>query len=275
MKLLRHITTLLLTLPCAALCAADFTCLADSAGIVRSATSVWYGRERGFDEYLSPLTYQGWTTGIGNESDKLIVVNGSPCLRQYWHWRLGYGQLRAMSGYNGRRTWFVNAGWRLMHEWRFKGVTLSAGGMVAADYAGRYVGNNVNKPYSMDLAIDLSLAAGIRYGIWAGKKVHFTFDYHVSTPFIGCFFMPDMGQAYYEFEQGLKGSAHFASFHNRLMLNHDFHIDMRLQRTAWRIGIRHAYLRCRANGLEAQREDLHAYVGWLADLDIRRGTRKR
>ncbi len=260
----------------------DYVCLKDSGGVVHSATFVWYGRQQSSDQYLSVLPYKGWTVGIGNESDKLIRVwsprQGGPAgsrhsLRQYWHWEAGYGKLISKAKNNGRRTWSVNADWRMMYEWQWRGLTVGGGLMIGADYAGRTAGSNVNKPYSMDLSADMSIAAGVQYALWAGRKVHFTFDYHISTPFAGCFFMPDMGQAYYEFADNIKGTAHFASFHNKQSFTHDLHIDMRFVRSAWRIGVRHSFLRYSASNLTMMREDLHAYVGWIADLNIRRGTR--
>ena len=271
-----------------------FACLKDSLRVVHSATTVWYGRQTSSDEYLSLLQYKGWTVGIGNESDKIVwrlsdksrSHSTSPALRgnnmrpeshhylrQYWHWEVGYGQLLSSAKNNRRRTWGASADWRLMYEWQWRGLTLGGGLMLSADYAGRMAGSNVNKPYSMDLSVDASLAAGVQYSLWAGRKVHLTFDYHITTPFAGCFFMPGMGQAYYEMSNGLNGTAHASSFHNKQAFAHDFHIDLRLQRTAWRIGIKHSFLNYHANSLRSQREDLHAYVGWLADLTINRGTK--
>lgn len=310
---MRYLTVILLFCVCFPLCTsaarkgetakakapAAFSCLKDSLDVVHSATYAWYGLEQHTDEYLSALPYKGWTVGIGNESDKIIPFRtknkeqrarnqepgtssweprtriGSSNLRQYWHWEVGYGQLLSSAKSNRRRTWFAAADWRIMYEWQWKGLTIKGGGMVAADYAGRLAGSNINKPYSMDLSADLCAAAGVQYALWAGNKIHLTFDYQINTPVLGCFFAPDMGQAYYELYDGVKGTAYFSSFHNKQAFRQDFHIDLRLQRTAWRIGITHSYTKYHAGDLHFQREDMHAYVGWLTDLTIRRGTRKK
>lgn len=234
--------------------------------VVEDVLTVGVGATYVTDEYLSALPYAGVSFNIDNEW-------WQPFRRQTaWthvgELRLTSGRFSNARGSNALVGFGARGGWGAHYNYKpVAGLTVLAGVLLEADYYGRVLSKSVNKPYSMDLALALNLSAGIAYTFEA-KHSAYRLRYMVRTPFAGCMFVPEMGQSYYEMASSLQGTAHFASFHNRLALLHELTLDLRFARSTWRIGVAHDFLRVSANHLTAGREQVRLVVGTVFNQSL-------
>jgi len=224
------------------------------------------------DEYLSVLPYSGVSFGLDNEWWQTF--------RRHRAWthvgevRLTGGTLSNARGSNAMVGFGVRGGWGAHYNYTpVANLTILAGALADVDYYGRVLVKSVNKPYSMDLAMALNLSAGVSY-IFNAKRSAYRLRYMARTPFFGCMFAPEMGQSYYELASSLDGTAHFASFHNRLSLLHELTLDMRFRRSTWRIGVAHDFLRVSVNHLTFSREQVRFVVGTVFDKCVFGGKRR-
>lgn len=215
------------------------------------------------DEYLSALPYSGISFSLDNEWWQTF--------RRHSAWthvgevRLAGGQLRNAHGSNAMVGLGLRGGWGAHYNYApVANLAVLAGAVADVDYYGRVLVKSVNKPYSMDLAVALNLSAGVSYTFNA-KRSAYRLRYMARTPFAGCMFAPEMGQSYYEMASSLRGTAHFASFHNRLSLLHELTLDMRFGRSTWRIGVAHDFLRVSVSHLTFSREQVRLVVGTVFD----------
>ncbi len=239
---------------------------------VENVLTVGIGTTFATDEYLSVLPYSGVSFNLDNEWWQTF--------RRHSAWthvgevRLAGGLLGNAPGSNTMVGFGVRGGWGAHYNYTpLPRLTILAGAVADVDYYGRVLVKSVNKPYSMDLAMALNLSAGVGYTFDA-KRSAYRLRYMVRTPFVGCMFAPEMGQSYYEMASSLDGTAHFASFHNRLSLLHELTLDMRFGRSTWRIGVVHDFLRVSVNHLMFSREQVRFVIGTVFDKCVFGGKRR-
>ena len=233
---------------------------------IENVLTVGFGGVFVTDEYLSALPYKGYSIHIDNEWWQSFRRNAD------WS---HVGELRltgallgnnvgsnSLLGFGARGGWGAHYGYKPIAD-----LTIMAGGVADVDYYGRVITKSVNKPYSMDLALALNLSAGVEYRIAANRSAY-RLRYMVRTPFVGCMFAPEMGQSYYEMESSLRGTAHFASFHNRVAMVQALTLDMRFRRSTWRIGVAHDFLRVKTESLTFSREQVRLVIGAVFDKCI-------
>lgn len=163
----------------------------------------------------------------------------------------------------------VNAGWGAYYTWKWKITSrktnisrfqIGVGPYVAGDFMPRYIVNNVNKPYSMDIAAEIDAMAFVSYS-FGGKKTSYRLRYLIRTNLIGIDFMPDYWQSYYEITEGIAGKTRCAGMWNHRYLNHELTLDMQFKHSTWRIGVRHEYLEYGEKSMWFSREQVSAVIG--------------
>lgn len=225
------------------------------------------------DEYLSALPYSGMTLNLKNEWWKLFNTENT-AWQHNGNLNIVGAILYNQAGSNAITAFGANASWGAYYTYRpINDIAILGGAFADADYMGRFISRSVNKPYSMDLAANLNLSAGAIY-TFSCRKSNFRLQYLVSTPFLGCMFVPEQGQSYYEMLFSLDNTIHASSFHNKLGLKQELTFDMRFQHSTWRIGVEHQYLKYHANELNFSREHLNIIVGYMLNYRSYGGNNK-
>ncbi len=224
--------------------------------------SLRWGGIRQYDEYLSPLRYDGQFIAVQNEWWQNFK-------NEDWQ-HVGKVKVQGARLYNKAYTNMVYAlgvqgGWGAHYDFsRLMGVNglhFFIGPCLDLDLLGKELINNVNKPYSVDLSIDLKAHAGISYS-FSGRKTSYRLRYTVLTSLVGAQFVPEYGQSYYELAEGIiGGTVGLSSLHNHLTLRHELTFDLQFPHSAWRIGVEHEYIRHNMNNLHFQREQVSLVVG--------------
>ncbi len=221
------------------------------------------------DQYLSPLLYSGQCIGIGNEWWQGFCCDTSS------HWRhVGridgrFGWTYNTVGTNLMYSLGIDVGWGAYYSWRFRtGIELLLGPYLEADWMGKMHGNSVNKPYSMDVAIDLCAMGGVGWS-FAGRRTSYRLRYIVRANMVGMDFIPDYWQSYYELSEGVQGKIRCSSMANHRMLRHGVTLDMQLLHSTWRVGVAHEYLEYGERDMMFSREDVYAVIGCIWHYKIR------
>ncbi len=217
------------------------------------------------DEYLSPLLYNDFLYGISNQWNQSFRRDSA-----WSHSAVLSAQYARL--YPARKTNYMDAiglqaGWGAHYHFaslmKVKGLDLILGPYLLFDLMAREHANNVNKPYSMDLSLDLMAQTALSYTLHA-KRTAYRLQYEVGISALGLMFVPEYGQSYYEITEGVvRHTASCSSFHNRLLLQQQLSLDMQFRRSTWRIGVRHEYLQYHANNLSFSREQVALVVGTI------------
>jgi len=212
------------------------------------------------DQYLSPLLYSGMQVGIGNEwwqtfrCDSNWAHVGRVDARFEWMYSSAGNNLVYAIGL--QTGW---GGYRLLNIGH-SGVQLLVGPYLDVDFMPKYHAREVNKPYSMDLGVDVELMGGVRYH-WHNDKVALRLNYLIRVNGIGVDFMPDYWESYYELSKGIAGKVRCSGLWNRRVLRHELTLDIAGQHSTWRIGIQHQYLEYGQQNMWFSREQVELIVG--------------
>ena len=229
-----------------------------------------------YDQYLSPLRYDGQFIAVQNEwwtsfdlrkaRNEELRLQNSEC--DWSH--VGKVKIQGARLYNDAYTNMIYAlgaqgGWGAHYDFsRMMGVDglhLFIGPYLDVDLLGKELINNVNKPYSIDLCMDVKAHAGLSYS-FSGKRTSYRVRYTAMTSLMGAQFVPEYGQSYYEVSEGIIGGAiGFSSVHNHLTIRQELTMDFQFPHSAWRLGVEHEYIRHHMNNLDFQREQVSLVVG--------------
>ena len=225
--------------------------------------SVSFGGMWQADEYLSPLLYSDFSYGLQNEWWQTFRRDSA------WS-HTGRAEVRFAQLYPAVHSNYIYAlgvtgGWGAQYHFAtmmgIKGFDILLGPCLQFDLMAREHASNVNKPYSMDCAIDLCAHAGVRYSFGA-KRTSYRLQYEITGGVAGVMFVPEYGQSYYEITEGVvHRNTIFGAWHNRLLFQHQLTLDMQFKHSAWRVGIRHDCLQYHANNLHFMREQAALVVG--------------
>ena len=221
------------------------------------------------DQYLSPLLYTGMQVGIGNEWWQ--VYSKHPGWAHVGRVDANFGWTHNAPKSNVIYALGLQGGWGSYYAWVFAlagnertpkhSIELQLGPYLEADYMGRLIAGYINKPYSMDMSIQVEAMAGVSYA-FSAKKTSYRLRYLVRTNMIGVDFVPDYWQSYYELqENGINGTVRCEGLWNHRYLNHELTFDMQFPHSTWRVGIRHEYLEYGKGDLWFSREQVSAVVG--------------
>lgn len=223
------------------------------------------------DQYLSPLPYTGQRVGVGNawwqgfrkaSNADTLSHSVAGLWRNTGHVHAQFGWAYSAAHTNSLYALALSGGWGAHYVWAFRraGVELFAGPYLTFDWMGRLHGSNVNKPYSMDLALDLCAMAGVAWA-FRGKHTSYRLRYAVQTNLIGADFLPDYWQSYYELSEGVSGNVRCSGMWNHRLLRHQLTWDMQFLRSTWRLGVAHEYLEYGEPQMMFSREQVSAIVG--------------
>ncbi len=226
------------------------------------------------DQYFSPLLYSGMGVGIGNEwwqafrvrqQDSTVAVRQTAWNGSWEHVgqvALQFDWLLNTPKTNRIYAFGMQGGWGAYYVWKWKqtGIQVGLGPYVGLDFMPRYILNNVNKPYSMDVAAEVEAMAFFSYA-FAGRKTSYRLRYLVRANLIGVDFMPDYWQSYYELTEGIAGKVRCAGMWNHRYLHHELTLDMQFRHSTWRVGIRHEYLEYGEADMRFSREQVSAVIG--------------
>lgn len=225
------------------------------------------------DQYLSPLLYKGYRVGIGNEWWQPFRRTENRVGSRWEH--VGSFDVKFAWMYNPVKSNVIyslglRGGWGAYYLWSFdpQGVRLLLGPYLDIDYAGRLHGRSVNKPYSMDIAADVDVMAGVRY-VFKGKKTSYRLQYLCRANLIGVDYMPDYWQSYYEMTEGVLGRVRCSGMWNHRMIRHALTLDMQFPHSTWRVGVEHSYLEYGIKGMMFSREQVSLVVGTVFRYRLR------
>ena len=224
--------------------------------------SIRWGGINMYDQYISPLLYKGQFIALQKEWWQHFK-------QQDWE-HTGKVKLQGGRMYNKAYTNMIYAlgvqgGWGGQFDFGrmtgINGLHLFLGPYLDADIMAKELINNVNKPYSIDVAVDIKAHAGIAY-CFSFRNTSYRVRYTVLTSLLGTQFVPEYGQSYYEITEGIiGGTIGFSSLHNRLTLRHELTFDMQFPHLSWRIGVEHEYMKHSMNNLDFQREQVSLVIG--------------
>lgn len=221
------------------------------------------------DQYLSPLLYSGMKTGISNEwwqPFRQETRLGKRDKLQNWK-NVGkvdiqFGWMYSPTKSNRMYTIGIQSGWGAYYDWKFPSVGLQIllGPYLNLDFSPRTIASNINKPYSMDAAIQAEVMGGLSYS-FSGKKTTYRLRYLVHTNLIGIDFMPDYWQSYYELSEGVSGLIRCAGIWNHRYIQQELTFDIQLPHSTWRMGIKHEYVEYGQKEMWFSREQVSAIIG--------------
>ena len=225
-----------------------------------SVLRIHYGGSWLQDQYLAPVLYTGQKVGIGGDMHQVFKRHpdwshvGKIDMQFHWLYNPAYTNVIYSAG--------VAGGWGAGYNWHLWGnhIHLLLGPYLDFDYLARWHVRNVNKPYSMDIALDLMAQGSITY-TFKGKKSSYRLRYWIRANLIGVDFVPDYWQSYYELTEGIAGHIRCSGMWNHRTLRHELTLDLQFAHSTWRVGIVHEYLEYGIKGLLFSREQVAAVVG--------------
>lgn len=245
--------------------------LAENWGVEHeNVLSVRYGGMWMQDQYLSPLLYSGqqvglsneWWQGFKKESAKNWEHVGKMDVGVAWMYNETYTNVIYSLGLQG--------GWGACYNWSFAdyGLRVKLGPYMDVDLMGKLHGVSVNKPYSMDISLNMCALGGFSWAFKA-KKTSYRLRYMAQVNVLGMDYLPDYWQSYYEMGEGVLGNVRCAGLWNHRHLQHELAFDMQFKRSTWRVGIEHEYLEYGDKKMMFSRETVSAVVGCVWQYKIR------
>ena len=221
---------------------------------------VYYGGAWVQDQYLAPVLYSGQRVGIG--TDFWQAFSKHPDWQHVGRVDAQFQWLYNPTGTNAIYSAGIAGGWGAGYTWSLCGKHLEIylGPYLDFDYLARWHVRNVNKPYSMDISLDVMANAGIGY-LFKGKKSSYRLRYFIRANAIGIDFVPDYWQSYYELTEGIAGQIRCSGMWNHRTLRHELTLDMQFKHSTWRVGVMHEYLEYGIKGLWFSREQVAVVVG--------------
>ena len=249
--------------------------LAENWGVEHeNVLSVRYGGMWMQDQYLSPLLYSGQHVGLSNEWWQEFRCDSTKKWEHVGKMDVGFGWMYNETYTNVIYSLGLQGGWGACYNWSFAdyGLRVKLGPYMDVDLMGKLHGVSVNKPYSMDLSVNLCAMGGLEWAFRA-KKTSYRLRYLVQANMIGMDYLPDYWQSYYEMGEGVLGDFRCAGMWNHRHLKHELTFDMQLKRSTWRVGIEHEYLEYGEKGMMFSREMVSAVVGCVWQYKIRPAMR--
>jgi len=228
------------------------------------------------DPYLSPLPYSGIGFIYNHESSRFLSLqNTNVSMQSKTNVVAG---LALNPAFTASMTYLgLNYGWGRQYHFRpLKDLQVRAGGLWDIDFGFKSVLRNVNNPVNIDIATNLNLTGVAIYDIATRNKL-LKLRLDLSTPVLGCMFVPRGGASYYElFELGnLAGTTHFSSLHNKRGIHGILSVDIPFNHSVWRYGISYQGLKYSANEMVFKRNEISIIVGTTFDVITFAGRKNR
>lgn len=219
------------------------------------------------DGYLSDLPYSGYGLQFSATSRRFAnPENDRLSMRTDFSLNAGAVMNQPQSAsisYVG-----ANVGYGLqVHFKPLRNLQLLVGGEGDAEMGLKAYSRDVNNAGNMDLALNLNLAATLRYdlNVWH-RPIRLQAD--LRTPLLGLMFVPVRGESYSEiyYLHSYDNLFHLTSLHNKNGLNIKYLIQVPLKHSVLNIGFQTDYLKYRANNMVFVRNITSMQVGATYDL---------
>lgn len=238
------------------------------------AVTVDGGGVRSVDTYLSPLRYQGAHVRIGFE--RLRTARYSPEWANQISAGLTYDNSDNPAHNNQLHTLSADVEWGLMHRWNLsqvQGLSVYVGGVLGFDGGVTYNPRNSNNVCSPLVHLHLGLTGMAVYRTRLGR-LPLTLRYQATLPVVGCFFLPDYDQSFYEIYLGNYSDAvNFGWWGNRFDMDNLLTVDFHFGGTALRLGYRNEVTTLWENNISVRRT-VHSAVLGVAWESIRIAPRQ-
>lgn len=232
---------------------------------VVSSWTVGIGSSHLADTYLTPLKYEGWSTGMTYERMQV-----SPWGDGRWntYLSLSLDLDHTENPAKNATMWALqlHATWGMMHRWNLPwGLTAAVGPALTVEGGCLYNTRNSNNPASAKGAVTVDAIASVSrtFKLW---RLPVTLRYMPSMPVLGVFFSPNYDELYYELYLGNRdGLVHPAWWGNRFRLDHLLTADLHFGSTALRLGYRCDWMNSHVNNLTTRMISHQFVVGVTLD----------
>ena len=244
--------------------------------LTTTATSVGAGFITLLDPYLSPYEYKGFEMRIENKSRRFFNPDNDKL--SYSHrMYLELGKGNHPSGKNSMLFFNTNYMYGLNYHMRpVENLMILAGGSWDIDLGGKYLGRNVNNPFSLDFFSDLNATAEIQYELDL-KNRSIRIQYGAVCPVAGFMFVPMQNVSYYELFvlDNTKNAFHFSSVHNKRAWYQYLNLDIPFKSNTLRLSLQHDYQKYSANEVIYRKNAISLSVGAVMHLYTFRGNKDR
>jgi hypothetical protein len=219
------------------------------------------------DGYLSDLPYSGYGLQFSALSRRFVNPNNHRLsMRTDFSINAGVVMNQPQSAsitYAG-----ANVGYGLqVHFKPLRNVQLLLGGEGDAEMGLKAYSRDVNNAGNMDLAMNLNLAATLRYDLpMVHRPIRLQVD--LRSPFLGLMFVPVRGESYSEiyYLHSYDHLFHLTSLHNKNGLNIRYLVQIPINHSILNIGFQTDYLKYAANNMVFVRNITSMSVGATFDL---------
>ena len=250
----------------------------DSTAVVRStsnAVTINLGSTRNLDTYLSPIRYQGAHIAIAYEHLRDTRFRPQTWVNQI-KTTFSYDNIDNLVGNNTMHFLLVDIDWSMQHRWRNVGVEnldIFLGPGLAFQGGINYNPRNSNNVCSPQVYLNVGATAMAAYRFKVGK-LPVTARYQPSIPVVGCYYLPDYDQSFYEIYLGnYRDAVNFGWWANRFDMDNFICADLHLGASALRIGYRNSFTTIWKNNISVNR-CVHSFVLGVSWETIRFNPRK-
>lgn len=221
------------------------------------------------DTYLSPLTFRGWSMGMGFE--RMSAMGFNP---QRWGMDYGVGlsaqratpQSLSVAMWGAR----LKAWWGMLHKWDFglENLSVAFGPSAGIDAGVLYIDRSGNNPASAKGAVTLNVDGLVKYG-WHIGRFPVDVSCHPTMALAGVFFSPEYDELYYEIYLGnRKGLVHAAWPWKRFALSNLMAVDLKFRSITLRIGYRLEMMSSKVSHLTTNMFTHQFVLGFSAPMGI-------
>ncbi len=219
------------------------------------------------DPYLSPISYSG--IGVGFEHAERKYFNPENTDFSMQHKLNSLVGIALNPSFSASTTYLGGAfSWGAFYHYRkLSDVQILAGATTDGQFGFKSNMRNVNNPINVDMAVNLNLAASLRYDfLMKNKKVRLIYDFE--TPLMGCMFVPMVGASYYEMFDlwNLRNTIHFSSLHNKLAYKSALVLEIPMRTSVFTVGFSSHSLKYGANDLVFKQNSFSLLLGYKTNL---------
>ena len=172
----------------------------------------------------------------------------------------------------------INIGFGSYYNLQLNNFKFKLGGYIDIYEGAKYQSRNVNNIFSNDLQLQLLANITAQYH-YTWNKFGLLVQYQMATPLIGCMFIPEMGQSYYEvykyLSENLEDVVHFTSFHNRQGYKGNLTLNFLFKGFTLYTGFIHHFDYWHQNDLYFYNKELSGQIGVIVDLEFRCGLKSQ
>ena len=223
------------------------------------------------DSYLSPLIYDGTYIGLSNEWFQPLRKKKQH-LEKWLHegsFEAGFAQMYNPMKSNAIRAYYLHTEWGPLYKAvDIQNFHLFVSPIVNFDGHFRFQINNVNKPFSTDVGLDLSAFLKLDYTLVRKKKYRFNYDLKWNV--VGTDYLLDYWQSYYEVANEIDNETdnigknwRLAGLWNRQNIKQEFSVDFIFNKVGVKVGINHNYNHTFGKNITMERNMVNLVVGLI------------